>query len=325
MMDRRKFVKSTALGTIGASLIAPLDSLAEPMPTYLESEDISMIVPADGNFNLHFMALGDWGRNGEYLQLEVAKQMGQWATSNPNNFVISTGDNFYPRGVVSEHDPLLQYSFESIYTAHSLQCDWYPILGNHDYGSEPDAQIKYSKISRRWNMPARYYSKEVSLGVGNGKVLFVFIDTQPIVYNLKDQQPDKQLDWIKQTLKQASADVKWKVVVGHHPHYSVGPRIKNADTLEMRKVLSPIFEEHKVDIYLTGHEHSLQHNKPEGYTHLFISGAGSELTPVTSGVNYNRFAASENGYMYFSVNASQFRMKAVSYKGNVLYETTLSK
>jgi len=26
-----------------------------------------------------------------------------------------------------------------------------------------DAQVRYSKISRRWDMPARYYSKEVSL------------------------------------------------------------------------------------------------------------------------------------------------------------------
>lgn len=324
-MDRRKFVKNTALGAIGASLIAPLESLADTQPTHLESEDLSSTALADPTYNLHFIALGDWGRNGEYLQTEVAKQMGQWAASHPNNFVISVGDNFYPKGVVSEHDPLFNFSFENVYTAHSLQCDWYPILGNHDYGSEPDAQIRYSKVSRRWNMPSRYYSKEVSLGANNGKVLFVFIDTQPIVYDMKDQEPQKQLEWIKQTLKQASPDVKWKVVVGHHPHYTVGPRIKNYDTLEIRKALSTILEENKVDIYLTGHEHSLQHIKPEGHTHLFISGAGSELTPVTSGVSYSRFAASENGYMYFAVNAKQFNMKAVSYKGNVLYETTLSK
>jgi tartrate-resistant acid phosphatase type 5 len=199
------------------------------------------------------------------------------------------------------------------------------VLGNHDYGSEPDAQIRYSKISRRWNMPARYYTKEMSLGTGNDKVLFVFIDTQPIIYQLKDQEPEKQIAWLRQTLKQASTDVKWKVVVGHHPHYTVGPRIKNYDTLAIRKALAPVLEECKVDVFLAGHDHSLQHLKPEGFTHLFITGAGSELTPVTSGVKYSRFEASENGYMYFSVNARQFNMKAINYKGNVLYETTLTK
>jgi len=324
-MNRRKFVRNTAISALGATMIAPLEVLAESGVTHLESEDLSTSATADTAYGLHFLAIGDWGRNGEFLQLEVAKQMGQWAASHPNNFVISVGDNFYPKGVVSEHDPLLNFSFENIYTAHSLQCDWYPILGNHDYGSDPDAQIRYSKISRRWNMPAKYYSKEVSLGTGNDKVLFVFIDTQPIIYQMREQEPEKQIEWLKQTLKQASADVKWKVVVGHHPHYTVGPRIKNYDTLAIRKALAPVFEECKVDIYLAGHDHSLQHLKPEGQTHLFISGAGSELTPVTSGVNYSRFEASENGYMYFSVNAKQFNMKAVNYKGNILYETTLTK
>jgi tartrate-resistant acid phosphatase type 5 len=324
-MNRRKFVKSTTIGALGATMIAPLEVLAESGVTHLESEDLSAAAKADTAYGLHFLAIGDWGRNGEYLQLEVAKQMGQWAAAHPNNFVISVGDNFYPKGVVSEHDPLLNFSFENIYTAHSLQCDWYPVLGNHDYGSEPDAQIRYSKVSRRWNMPARYYAKEVGLGTGNDKVLFVFIDTQPIVYQMKEQEPGKQIEWLRQTLKQASADVKWKVVVGHHPHYTVGPRIKNYDTLAIRKALAPVFEEHKVDIYLAGHDHSLQHLKPEGYTNLFISGAGSELTPVTGGVAYSRFEASENGYMYFSVNAKQFNMKAINYKGSVLYETTLTK
>ena len=168
-MNRRKFVKSTTIGALGASLIVPLEVLAENEVTHLESEDLSAVAAADTEYGLHFIAIGDWGRNGEYLQLEVAKQMGQWASSHPNNFVISVGDNFYPKGVVSENDPLLNHSFENIYTAHSLQCDWYPILGNHDYGSEPDAQIRYINVSRRWNMPARYYSKEISLGTDKGR------------------------------------------------------------------------------------------------------------------------------------------------------------
>ena len=323
-MKRRDFVKNTALTALGVGLIHPLETFASTGETYLESEDLSPVLKSDEDFPLNFIAVGDWGRSGESHQLEVAKQMGEWANNNPNNFVISVGDNFYPRGVVSEQDPLWHYSFENIYTAHSLQCDWYPILGNHDYGSDPDAQIRYSKVSRRWNMPARYYTKEVKLGRTDDKVLFVFIDTNPFARD-EVAETEKQIAWIDQTLAQASANIKWKIVVGHHPYYTVGPRIKNYDTLAVRRILATTLEKHKVDIYLSGHDHSLQHLKPEGFTHQFISGAGSELTPVQSGVPYSKFEAAEHGFMYFSLNKNRIRAKAIDDTGKVLYETELKR
>lgn len=321
-MERRDFVKNTALAAIGASLINPLSALAEPGVTHLESEDLSPSALKD-DYPLHFIVLGDWGRNGEYDQTQVAMQMGLWAAAHPNNFVVSVGDNFYPAGVVSEQDPLWHYSFENIYTAHSLQCDWYPVLGNHDWEADVDAQVRYSKVSRRWQMPARYYSKEVN--IGNDKVLFVMMDTNPFLHEEKAGYVEKQVAWLKDTLANASANVKWKIVIGHHPCYTVGPRITNYDTLTMRKALPQIFADYKVDVYLSGHDHSLQHLKPEGFCHQFISGAGSELTPVTQGIAYSRFAASEHGFMYFSVDANRLNVKTVSYSGAVLYETTLTK
>lgn len=323
-MKRRDFVRNTALTALAVGIINPLEGFAGTGETYLESEDLSPGIKKDQDFPLNFIAIGDWGRSGESHQAEVARQMGEWATVNPNNFVISVGDNFYPAGVVSEHDPLWHYSFENIYTAHALQCNWYPILGNHDYGSDPDAQVRYSKISRRWNMPSRYYSKEVKLGRTSDKVLFVFIDTNPFARDEKEAT-DKQLIWINETLSQASADVKWKIVVGHHPYYTVGPRITNYDTLAVRQVLSSTLKKHKVDLYLSGHDHSLQHLTPEGCTPQFISGAGSELTPVKSGVAYSRFEAAEHGFMYFSINKNVVRVKAVSENGTILYETDLNK
>jgi tartrate-resistant acid phosphatase type 5 len=325
-MKRRDFVKNAGLTALGVSLLGPLEAAAAETVTYLDSEDVSPRAALADNYALHFMAIGDWGRNGEYDQTEVAKQMGKWAHDNQNDFVISVGDNFYPKGVVSEHDPLWNFSFENIYTAHSLQCDWFPVLGNHDYHSDPNAQIRYSQVSRRWNMPALYYTKEVLIDKVKGdKVLFVMIDTDPFLFEEKKEYCDKQLLWLNDTLSKASANVKWKIVVGHHPCYTVGPRIKNYDTLTMRKAMADVFERHKVDIYLSGHDHSLQHLKPAGYTHQFISGAGSELTPVTSGIPYSRFQASEHGFMYFAINADTISVKAINLTGAVIYETKLTK
>ncbi|PTQ98122.1 3',5'-cyclic AMP phosphodiesterase CpdA [Mucilaginibacter yixingensis] len=324
-MNRREFVKNTAITALAGSMIAPIEALAEPAVTHLESADLSAITGQPNGYPLNFLAIGDWGRNGEYNQAELAVQMGDWAKNHPTDFIISAGDNIYPKGVVSEMDPAWHYSFEDVFKAHSLQVDWFAILGNHDYYCDPDAQVRYSKVSRRWNMPARYYKKEVSLGNNNGKVLFLMIDTQPIIYNIDSQHPTQQLEWIDKTLQEASADVKWKIVVGHHPAYTAGPRINNYDTLSIRKALAPILVKNKVDLYLSGHDHSLQHLKPNDFVHQFISGAGSELTQVSTGVPDSRFEKSENGYMYFSVNSNEIAVKAISYKGEMLYETSLKK
>lgn len=333
-MKRRDFVKSTTLGAIGAGLLAPLQSLAEPGITHLESEDVAPRSELNDDYPVHFMAVGDWGRNGADHQKHVAEQMGKWATENPNDFILSLGDNFYPKGVTSEHDPLWHYSFENIYTDFALQWDWYPILGNHDYISDPDAQVRYSKMSRRWKMPARYYSKEVKINA-DSKLLMVFIDTCPLIPEfhaseqygpwVKDQQPEKQLQWLDETLKKAGPDVKWKMVMGHHPIYTVGPRIKNYDTLAVRKVLAEIFERHKVDVYLSGHDHSLQHLKTPGFTQQFISGSGSEVTPVTAGIPYSKFEAAQYGFVYFSINKNRLNVKIIDYLGENIYETNLNK
>jgi hypothetical protein len=76
---------------------------------------------------------------------------------------------------------------------------------------------------------------------------------------------------------------------------------------------------------LSGHEHSLQHLKPEGYTHQFISGAGSELTPVTAGIPECRFQASEHGFMYFAIDGTRLNVTAINYERKVLYQTELTK
>ena len=151
------------------------------------------------------------------------------------------------------------------------------------------------------------------------------IDTDPMLHEDKKQQVDEQLAWINEQLENVPANVKWKMVIGHHPYYTVGPRIKNYDTLTVREKLAGIFEKYKIDVYLSGHDHSLQHLKPEGHTHQFISGAGSELTPVTSGIPYSRFEASEHGFMYFAVNSNKLHVKAINMTGKVLYETELTK
>lgn len=311
-------------------------SLSAQVITKNPSQNIAVTkVIAKDPAALNFIAMGDWGRNGADHQKQVAKQMGNIAAEVKAQFVISTGDNFYPSGVISPQDPLFKYSFEDIYTDFSLQWDWYLVLGNHDYKSNPDAQVEYSKISRRWKMPARYFAKKFAInGNPENQVLLAFIDTNPLIPefyknaeygpNVKNQDTTAQKNWLIQTLADKDPSIKWKIVVGHHPMYTGGSRTEGYDTKAIRNSLKPILNQYAVDVYLTGHEHSLQYIKPEGKTHHFISGSASEKTPVKL-IPDAQVVASEYGFMLFSVNKNQLRVQFINDEGEVIYHTIIIK
>jgi len=285
--------------------------------------------------SLNFIAMGDWGRNGADHQRTVAQQMDKTASAVKTQFVISTGDNFYPSGVISPQDPLFKYSFEDIYSGFSLQWDWYVVLGNHDYKSNPQAQVEYSKISRRWKMPSRYYARKFPInGDKSNQVLIAFIDTNPLIPefynndeygpNVKGQDSLAQKKWLIKTLSDDDSSVKWKIVVGHHPLFTGGSRTEAYDTKAIRSSLKPIFDKYGVDVYLSGHEHSLQHLKPSGKTNYFISGAASEKTPVKL-IDDAEMVACEYGFMLFSITNNLLRVQAINDDGKIIYHTTIKK
>ena len=53
------------------------------------------------------------------------EQMGKIGEELDIDFVISTGDNFYEDGLQGVYDNQFQQSFTDIYTANSLQKQWY--------------------------------------------------------------------------------------------------------------------------------------------------------------------------------------------------------
>lgn len=278
--------------------------------------------------SLNFLVLGDWGRNGHYDQIQVAEWMDVAMQKIDGDFVVTTGDNFYSNGVASVNDPYWRTSFEEIYHGPHLFEDWYATLGNHDYRGNWQAQIDYSKISRRWNMPAPYYAKKFTVGDDNDEVLLLFIDTNPLNPEYKDrpkyaatqqQNAGQQLTWLKNQLSASTA--KWKIVIGHHPLYSSGKRY--GKTAGIRAVLEPIFEQYKVTAYFAGHEHDLQHNQPKNTTVAhFVSGAGSEVRTVAQR-EFTRFAAAIPGFITVSVNSNSLLVQMISGEGKVIYHTEI--
>lgn len=303
-----------------------LNSIAHNHPVIKPAED-----------GISFIAIGDFGRHGAFTQKEVARDMGTVAELLDLNFTISVGDNFYPTGVQSTQDYQWISSFESIYTHHLLHEPWYVALGNHDYEGSIQAQIDYSKVSRRWEMPAPYFEKLIEIDAGKFLQLLV-IDTNPFIkkykkepekyWGINEQDEEKQLAWINSKLSNNDPKIVWKIVVGHHPLYSGGKRKSDKETLDLEKLFEPIFEKHHVDAYITGHEHDLQViQRPNKQLVQFLSGAGSELreTGQTEGTLY---AGSVPGFMAFTLTNNQLKVYVIqtdkeSFK--VVYQKEIQK
>jgi tartrate-resistant acid phosphatase type 5 len=271
-----------------------------------------------------FLVVGDWGRDGNAHQREVAVQMGKAAESLGSKCVLSVGDNFYEDGVQSSSDPLWRSSFEQIYSAPSLHIPWYVALGNHDYRGIPQAQIDYSRISDRWHMPSRYY-KIAGTQIGAPHLDLFVIDTSPLVHkyrnevhsaiaaNVLSQDVPGQLRWLEQQLSQSRAP--WKLVVAHHTVHSGGSG--HGDTPETTELIEPLLRKHGVQAYINGHDHDLQHIRRDGVDYL-CCGAGSEVRPVQA-VTGTLFCAARSGFAALRSNLDSLSVEFRDFTGAILY------
>jgi tartrate-resistant acid phosphatase type 5 len=264
---RRQLISSTSL-LISAAAISPRALAQDVKP------------------ELNFLVVGDWGRDGKMYQRQVAVQMDRAASLMRSRFVVSTGDNFYTLGVRSLDDSKWGTSFEDIYYRYpSLQTNWYPVLGNHDYGGNIDAQLGRVGRDSRWQMGGRWYDLSLE-HQGRPDVHLFFIDSvvwkgrESFPFNLvgsKIHRGDQQIqkDWLVDKLSRSDARIK--LVFGHHPIYSVGPHGGKMDMRDLDNVL----REGGVTAYICGHDHCLYHIRRSGMDYICSGGGSQELTGFT--------------------------------------------
>jgi hypothetical protein len=238
---------------------------------------------------------------------------------------------------------------------------WYGVLGNHDYHGNIDAQVDRSSTSGEtmWYMADNYYYIDYKV-YGGAILTIVYIDTcllDPYVKDTENILTDpnwvddrmKHLEWIEQTLLDASTRSNWVLVAGHYPIYSIG---EHGDDQFLIDDLLPLLLKYKVHAYLAGHDHSHQHIYKDGLHHI-ISGLPSPV-PCPPSLSPSPFPASGNtagrgpfgkdGYQYLglsegspyvknwfldcgfgvvSVHATQLNFTFIDNHGKVHYRTTL--
>ncbi len=286
----------------------------------------------DGDLNI--LMLSDAGRNGSYDQRRIGKIMGLYADKLGPEFVISSGDLFHYEGVQSTSDPLWWSNFESIYPHGELQCPWYGVLGNHEYRGNTQAIIDYSGISRRWNMPDRYYTFSMPIDdddEGSESIRFVFIDTPPLIskYQQEEGYPDArgvadsvQLQWLDSVLTASSE--KWKVVVGHHPVYSYDGK-EDIEQTELRSKLEPIFRKHGIDVYFCGHIHTFQHLRTGADSIDYVVNGSASLQREPISGEYTMYNSENTGFTLLSFDPGVMNISFVNNQGKIEYEIQRKK
>ena len=274
----------------------------------------------------------DLGRNGYFEQKTVAELMGWMADVVDPEFVAAIGDVHHFEGVASVNDPLWMTNFELIYSHPDLMLDWYPLLGNHEYRGNTQAVLDYGQVSRRWVMPGRYYAVEKEVEDGNEKILYVFIDTAPLIDKYRrdsEDYPDAgkqsiaaELEWLEATL--ASSTAKWKVVMGHHPIYADTDK-NESERIDLQHRVQPLLDKYGVDAYICGHIHNFQHiQAPGSKVQYFVNSSGSLARDVKP-IDGTQFCSGDEGFMVLSTADNLMRFFLVNYKGEIIYQYDIKK
>lgn len=315
-----KNIIATLVLTMTFALFSDIDATAQTKQDWKKLKgDITM-----------YMA-NDLGRNGYYDQKKIAELMGEMAGTVDPECVLAVGDIHHFNGVASVNDPLWMTNYELIYSHPDLMLDWFPVLGNHEYRGNTQAVLDYGKVSRRWMMPSRYYTKVFK---HKGTTLrVVLLDTTPLIDKYRKdsekypdackQDIDAQLSWLDSTLSNAKED--WVIVVGHHPVYAETGK-SDVERLDMQKRVLPILKRHNnVAIYACGHIHNFQHIKKANDNIDYVVNTSASLARPVKPINGTVFCSPADGFSVISADKNRLCMYMIDNTGKVIHTIMKNK
>jgi tartrate-resistant acid phosphatase type 5 len=269
-------------------LAAACHRAGEPLPP--ASPPALALAPPDAR--VRFAVIGDYGLAGKPEE-EVATLVKSWRP----DFVITTGDNNYPRGAAETMDANIgQYysafiaPYKGSFGPGATRNRFFPSLGNHDLHA--DAAATYLAY---FTLPGngRYYDFTA------GPVHFFALDSDV-------HEPDgtssrsKQGQWLQAGL--GASRSCWRIVYLHHPPYASSGK-------EKTRMRWP-FKAWGADVVLAGHEHAYERLAVDGVTYFVVGlGGGGDIdrfkqTAQGSLKRYNKdygamLVAAEDGTLVF--------------------------
>jgi hypothetical protein len=213
--------------------------------------------------------------------------------------------------------------FEDMYPSDPLSCPFPVVLGNHDYDDEPmvkqEAELAYAKANpgTRWHLPARWYRMEWP---AKDPVLTILaLDS-----NRKGRTPvtpeefKGQTAWLAEELKK-DRTTPYVMVIAHHPLYSNG---QHGDSESLIAEWDDLFVEHKVDVYLCGHDHDMQHLEFENHPTSFVisGGGGARIRELkTDPAKRGPYGKTIYGFSHIQANRERLVLRHIDANRNLLH------
>jgi hypothetical protein len=221
----------------------------------------------------------------------------------------------------------------------NIRIPWISSLGNHDYGFNPESQTELSERIPNWVMDSRYYHRIYE------NIHVIVLDTNPCIKDYRGDDKTKwdpcgslfpectpvkakcnfhqnilaqdcgvQLNWFRKTLDSIPSGV-WVIVVGHH----------RADQINVED-FSTILSDKKIDLYVNGHIHTLEHYELNGQKKFITSGAGAMVGNFPfHNENKNIWTKRVTGYTLHTISGNILNTEFKDVHGNVIYRFSLEK
>ena len=239
-------------------------------------------------------------------QMPVSRAMKSYCAQHGCDFATMLGDNIYPDGAMADARDAKR--FQDLFTLPygSLvqgRGDFriYAVLGNHDWHTSRAgalAQVRFLETTTPFFMNGLFY--RVVPAAARGEVEIFALDTEVLLAattvheavlaedaseveteELEQLEPwaapqndaeRTMVRWLETSL--ASSKARWKIVIGHHPLWSTaGSKFQQAKSL--RRLILPALCRY-ADLYLAGHEHTLEVHTDNCGEAL----PGSDVTPL---------------------------------------------
>lgn len=247
----------------------------------------------------HFAVAGDTG-TGEANERATADQMTQQADRDgPYDALVLLGDLVYTDGDAERVDEAVLQPFADLLEDGTVLV---PVLGNHDYRSNEQADIMAALGHER-----TWYVQRI------GPVRIIVLDTE------KTDDP-QQTQWLRTTLDTRMEPGTWTIVATHKPAYSAGQHGSDKD---VQARWAPLFADYRVPLVLSGHDHDYQRSKPiDGVTYI-VSGAGAKLRP-TGRADFTAVSASTRHYLDMLIYKERVLVRAIDQSGAIIDTFTIS-
>jgi 3',5'-cyclic AMP phosphodiesterase CpdA len=244
------------------------------------------------------LAVGDFGVGGA-TEREQGAAMRKFEAKHPADALVTLGDNDYTENPRAFHRNWT-LSFGWLEAAGVSVSG---TLGNHDVRVD-GGRYEFDEL----DMPRAHYKR-------------IFGNIQLFILN-SNKVNARQTAWLGRVLPASTA--RWQIVVLHHPAWTCAGYRSNAAVVD-RWV--PLFQQHGVDLVLSGHDHNYQRFAEwHGVRYVVHGGGGAHLYPIEQCPNSyprRRFARAVHGFLSIRARDDVMRVSAVTRRRRVIDRATI--